>query len=219
MKKFKEKTCKDVFHAFLVEDAYYEGKDEIPCIKTSKDFPNRIITFSKALRTTDYDQWVAFYENDECIARIWNNPRRYLPILKRFRGIIAPDFSLYRTMPIVMQKWSTYKSRALANWFISQGIEVIPNVRFADPRSYEFCFLGVEHYSTIAIGSIGCLNSLIERGFFIDGLKMAVNVLKPKTIVVYGSAPSDIFDIYISQGIRILQFDSNTSAVFKGVTL
>lgn len=43
-----------------------------------------------------------------------------------------------------MQKWSTYQGRALAHWWGENGMEVIPNVRFADERSYEFCFSGIE---------------------------------------------------------------------------
>ena len=55
------KGCKDVFHAFLVEKASYDGDEEIPCIKTSKLIPEKVITFSKALKTTNYNQWVVFY--------------------------------------------------------------------------------------------------------------------------------------------------------------
>lgn len=141
-----QKMKRDIFRAFLVERAEYEGVEEIPCIRTSNLVPERVIPFSKALKTNDYDQWVVFYEQDEKFFRLWNTPRKYLNILKKFQGVITPDFSLYRNMPLVMQKWSTYQGKAIGVWLQNEGIEVIPNIRFADERSYEFCFDGVEKY-------------------------------------------------------------------------
>ena len=105
--------CKDVFHAFLVADATYDGKLEIPCIEPEKTLPNRLIPFSKAARSSDFGAWIHFYEDDVTFERLWNNPHRYLPILKRFAGVITPDFSLYRDMPLVMQHWNIYRSRAV----------------------------------------------------------------------------------------------------------
>lgn len=46
------KECKDVFHAFLVEKANYEGDEEIPCIKTSILIPlsrKKLLHFQKRL--------------------------------------------------------------------------------------------------------------------------------------------------------------------------
>ena len=43
----------DVFHAFLVEKADFEGVEEIPCIKTSRLLPGGVIPFSKALHAMD----------------------------------------------------------------------------------------------------------------------------------------------------------------------
>ena len=48
-----------------------------------------------------------------------------------------------------------------------------------------------------------------EREFFIRGLDYAVEKLRPKTIIVYGTAPDAIFSKYSSAGIRVLQFDSD----------
>lgn len=212
------KECKDVFHAFLVEKANYEGTEEIPCIKTSILIPQKVITFSKALTSTDYDQWVVFYEQDERFIRLWNKPHKYLNILKKFKGVITPDFSLYRNMPLVMQKWATYQGKALGVWLQNEGIEIIPNVRFADERSYDFCFDGVEKNSTVAIGTHGCIKKLTDRAYFEKGLSKMVEQLQPKTIIVYGAAPDYIFGEYKEMGIRIIQFDSEFAVSHKAVS-
>lgn len=212
------KGCKDVFHAFLVEKANYEGTEEIPCIKTSILIPQKVITFSKALTSTDYDQWVVFYEQDERFIRLWNKPHKYLNILKNFQGVITPDFSLYRNMPLVMQKWATYQGKALGVWLQNEGIEIIPNVRFADERSYDFCFDGVEKNSTVAIGTHGCIKKLTDRAYFEKGLSEMVEQLQPKIIIVYGAAPDYIFGKYKEMGIRIIQFDSEYAVSHKAVS-
>lgn len=211
------KGCKDVFHAFLVEKANYDGIEEIPCIKTSKFLPSRVIPFSKALRSTDFDRWVVFYEHDEQFVRLWNNPRKYINILKKYKGVITPDFSLYRNMPLVMQKWSTYQGKAIGVWLQNEGIEIIPNVRFADERSYNFCFDGVEKHSTVALGTHGCIKKLTDRAYFEKGLAEMVNRLQPQTIIVYGTAPDTIFGNYKEKGIRIIQFDSEYALSHKAV--
>ena len=117
--------CRDVFHAFLVEKATYEGFLEIPKIDYGEFRPNRLITFSKAISSKDYNCWVHFYEDDVAFERIWNNPKKYLPILAKFNGVICPDFSLYRDMPLIMQYWNIYRSRAIGRWLQDNGVSTI----------------------------------------------------------------------------------------------
>lgn len=66
---------------------------------------------------------------------------------------------------------------------------MIPNIRFADERSYGFCCAGVEYGSTIAIGSHGCIKLKTEREYFRRGIKFVAQKLHPKTAIVYGAAP------------------------------
>ncbi len=209
----------DVFRAFLVQNADYDGRIELPCFHTSDKLPNRLIPFSKAMErtNTDFDRWVMFYEHDKKFERLWNKPRAYLDKLKRFRGIISPDFSLYRNMPLVMQEWNTYRGRALAHWLQENGIEVIPNVRFNDERTYEFCFDGIERNKTIAVGTHGCIKRIEDRELFKLGLRETVERLSPKNIIVYGAAPDDIFGEYKKLCINITVFEREFSMSRKKV--
>ena len=111
-------------------------------------------------------------------------------------------------MPLVMQQWNTYRSRAIGHWLQENGIPVIPNVRWGDERTYDLCCAGVPRNSTIAVGSHGCIKLLQERPYFINGLDYAVQKLRPVIVIVYGTAPDYIFDKYREQGIEIMQFDS-----------
>lgn len=210
----------NVFHSFLVEKADYDGYFELPKIRTSSQLPDRVITFSKAMARTwnDFDCWVMFYEHDVNFERLWHNPKQYLAKLKKFKGIISPDFSLYRNMPLCMQMWNTYRGRAIAVWLQNNGVEIIPNVRFNDERTYEFCFDGIEKFKTVAVGTHGCIKNRIDKDYFKDGLAEMVRRLSPRTIIVYGAAPDDIFKKYRDASINIMPFESEFSKSRKQVT-
>ncbi len=210
----------DVFHAFLVENAEFDGYIELPVIKTSDNLPKKVVTFSKAMTKslTDFDCWVVFYEHDKEFERLWNNPKQYSDKLKKFKGVISPDFSLYRNMPLVMQMWNTYRGRALAVWLQNKDVEIIPNVRFGDERTFSFCFDGIEENKTVAVGTHGCIKRKEDKIFFKVSLARMVQRLSPKTIIVYGSAPDNIFKPYKDMGINIIVFESEFSKSRKQVT-
>ena len=217
----KEREIKrDMFHSFLVENADYDGFFELPIIRTSEKLPDRVVSFSKAMSKTwnDFDFWVVFYEDDVKFERLWNNPKQYLGKLKKFKGVISPDFSLYRNMPLVMQMWNTYRGRAIAVWLQNNGIEIIPNVRCGDERTFSFCFDGVEENKTVAVGTHGCIKRKEDKIFFKTGLARMVQRLSPKTIIVYGAVPDSIFKPYKDMGINIIAFESEFSKSRKQAT-
>ncbi len=120
-------------------------------------------------------------------------------------------------MPLVMQQWNIYRSRALAHWLQENGVPVIPNVRFGDERTYETACLGIPKHSTISVGSHGCIKLNREREYFKSGLDYIVDRLQPSAIVVYGAAPDSVFGEYQKQGIKILHFDSEFNQSRKAV--
>ena len=133
------------------------------------------------------------------------------------QGVISPDFSVYRDMPLVMQQWNIYRSRAIGHWLQENGIPVIPNIRFGDDRTFELSCAGINKHGVIAVGSHGCIKLLNERKYFINGLKYVIDKLKPQTIVVYGATPDEVFAQYKEAGIEILQFDSDFMQSRKAV--
>lgn len=210
--------CKDVFHAYLVENAQYAGDWEFPCINPEESLPVRLIPFSKTKHSKDNEAWVHFYEDDANFECFWNRPSAYLARLRRFAGVITPDFSLYRDMPLVMQNWNIYRSRALGTWLQEKSIPVIPNVRWGDERTFSSSCAGISEHTTIAVGSHGCMKCALDRHFFVRGLEYAIAALKPKVIIVYGTAPKAIFEKYRDAGITILQFDSEFALSRKAVS-
>lgn len=78
----------DVFRSELVRGAQFSPLFEFPQLKAVYCKPARAVPFEKACTVSNHDQWVHFYTHDRNFERIWSNPKRYLPILQRFTGVI-----------------------------------------------------------------------------------------------------------------------------------
>ncbi len=208
----------DVFKAWLVQDAEFAGKYEFPKVKACDAVPERAVPFDKAMRTKDKEQWVHFYMHDHRFACIWHNPTAYLAGLKQFQGVISPDFSLYRDMPLGMQIYNTYRSRAIGYWLQQNGVLVIPNVRWGDERTYDFCFDGIAKHTTVAVSTNGCIRQHIDREYFKQGLLVMVERLHPKVIVYYSNTPKDIFDPCRDAGVSIVSIENFHATVRKKVS-
>ena len=124
--------------------------------------------------------------------------------------------SLYRDMPLVMQQWNTYRGKALGHWWQAQGLEVIPNVRTADKRSFPFSCYGVPHGSPICMGIHGCVRIREERELFKAGLLYVIKIVRPSHIIFYGAVPKDIMEICSASNVMFLQFPSEFALSRKG---
>lgn len=213
MKKQKKDHggCKDIFRAFLIENAKFSGMYDIPVIRAEHSVPRKLIRFSDACREKkDYNQWVMFYENDFEFERIWNQPRRYLRILSKFEGVITPDFSLYYDMPLAMQIWNIYRSRAIGSWLQHNGVRVIPNIRVGARDTMEVSCTGIPKHNIIAMGTLGCLDDLAYREKFEQNVEIITELLEPETIVVYGGLPS-VFSRLKKRGISVVHSPADYS--------
>ena len=200
----------DVFNTYLLHDAEYAGELEMPVLKGVQATPNKLVPFSKAMvkSFTERDCWICFYEHDINFLRLWRHPEKYLAKMLEFNGIISPDFSMYRNMPAIMQYWSCFMGRAIAHRYQADGGMVIPNVRLSDRRSHRFCLDGLPRNSTIAIGTHGCIKHAEDRHYTRIAVEEAVMRLNPVRIIVYGSAPDDVFVAAIERGVEVVEFKS-----------
>ena len=210
---------KDVYNAFLFEGAKYKGFYEFPEIKATFDIPNKLIKFSKAMlsSTKDYNQWVHFYEEDDKFYRLWRNPERYLKKLKEFNGVVLPDFSLYRNIPLAKQLDNILNSRAIGNWLQNNGVKVIPNIRFGDYRTYRCSCDGIARHCVIAVGSHGTMKHKRDREIFISGFEYVITRLQPTTVILYGTYPSELLNKYATEGIRVMLYESEYATNHKEV--
>jgi hypothetical protein len=204
----------DGYLSYLVEGAEFVSKYQLPRILPQEiPVPQALLPFDKR-NSSDKQQTVHFYMLDKTFSQVLRNANKYLDALKQFQSVISPDYSLYRDMPLCLQITNTYLNHALAYFFQRQGIKVIPNVRWGDQRSYEFCFEGIPQGQMVAISTLGCINSPENKAFFRLGLEEMLARLYPKIVLVYGRMPQDVFtDLHSST--HFYSFESYT-AIKKG---
>lgn len=208
------------YNAFMLEGAKFVGKYDIPeCPCTATTIPENLIAYSDIGRSNQpVDAFVHFYINDREFdtprGGIWNNPTTALQKLKRYRGVITPDFSTYQDMLAADKIYNTRRMRTFGFWLTKQGFEVINNVRWGTPETYEYCFEGIPQNSILSVGTIGCLKEKRDWNRFSDGLQEMIKRLRPNTILVYGSAPDELFEKYRSEGISIISYRSRIQLYF-----
>ena len=217
MADLEAKPKGDEFKSYLVQGARFSTQYEFPFLLKSNAKSTQAIPFDKASRQPVHDQWIHFYIYDRYFECVWNNPQQYLPLFKRFEGVITPDFSLYRELPLAMQIWNTYRGRAIGYWLQSNGIPIIPNVRWGDERTYTFAFEGLEQGGSVAVSTNGCIQSKLERNYFKNGLTKMIEALSPETIINYSYAPEDIFGDCRKQGIKVISIENYAITVRRVV--
>lgn len=211
MKKLnkEKKSCKDVFNSFMLSGSDYEGFLEIPKVDGINEVPDDLVSFSKIQASGDYSKWIHPYEHDYVIERIWKYPQKYLPIIKKYAGIISPDFSLYRDMPLIMQIYNIFRSRMIARWLQDNGVKVIINVRFGDRRTYKIACMGIPKHCTIAIGTHGTMKFREDRKVLEEGVAFVLKELEPNVLIIYGTASKRIIDLCKKANVQLKVFQSD----------
>ena len=191
----------DDFHDYLVEGASLVGKEKIPMLMEldNIDIPKDLIPYEKAKKTKDKNdrkKYVHFYQHDKTFSEVLTATKSEMKTLQKFDGVITPDCSLLIGRSPCLQITNTYFNRAVGFYLQKHGLSVIPNIRWSDKASYKFCFLGVPKHYIVAISTHGCIFYPEERKRFKDGLKVMLETLEPRAILVHGYMPDDIFGEY-----------------------
>ena len=173
------------------------NKWNIPEIKGIKEFDESIEfigfnyakTFSKANKT---NFGIHFFLDDYQFNRLWNNPDKYIEMLKKFKCLLSPDFSMYTDYPKAMQLWKHYQKHWIGAYLERQGIKIIPTIGWSDHESYKWCFDGEPKNSIVAISSIGTQRYEESKRLFIDGYAEMKKKLKPSKVLFWGKIPKEL---------------------------
>ena len=192
----------DGFRSWLVGAADFESLLEMPRLALPKriEIPHNLIPFSRVAFTKDFAEYVHFYEHDTVFRDFLDNPEQYIQALYRFPGILTPDCSLYRDMPLILQLCNVYMSRAAGCFLQEQGMNVLPSLRWGDERSYQplftsipFAFLGIEKHGIEAVSTYGCIRGKENKRYFHDGFQAMLKYLEPEIVLIHGAMPRDVF--------------------------
>lgn len=171
-------------HAYDPDEA--DGFYNIPHLAREKHVPTHLINFNEILCSCDFSAGVHFFIDDYRFERIWNQPEKYINILKRFDCVFTPDFSLYRDMPMAMKIWNIYRNRLIGQMCQRAGIITIPTVSWAEPATFDFCFDGIEPGGVVAVSSVGVMRDNEAMEIFRAGMKRMIEICQPETILFYG---------------------------------
>lgn len=159
---------------------------QMPIIQNNGFIPDDLIGFNYAKTSENKNCGIHFYVDDYQFERVWNKPEDYTDILFDYDCILSPDFSLYTDMPMPMKIWNVYRSRFIGNYYQSKGINVIPTLSWAEPETFKFCFEGIPEGSIVSVSTIGVKENKDALKIWRDGMRAAIDKIKPSTVLVYG---------------------------------
>ena len=165
-----------------------EGKYQMPIIEPEHHVPSSLIGFNYALSSGDTSAGIHFYVDDYQFERVWNDPQKYIEVLRDYDCVLTPDFSLYLDMPIAMKLWNVFRSRLIGQMCQDAGLIVIPTVSWAEKETFEFCFDGLPVGAVLSISTIGVKNSPEAMQIWRDGVDELIKRKKPKALLIYGGA-------------------------------
>lgn len=126
---------------------------------------------------------VHFFVDDYRFCGVYNQPERSLRKYSQYAFLLSPDFSTYADMELWRQIESVAKNRWVGAYWQANGLTVIPTISWSTPRSYEFCFDGVERNSVVAVSTLGCRKARLQ---FLRGYNAMLDKLSPETVICFG---------------------------------
>ncbi len=185
----------DGFQNHLTTDAFLVGAPGIPMLMDLQNtqIPKGLVPFAKIKTCSDKHRYVHFYMHDKEFSRALTATTRYLEDLKLYDGVITPDCSLLINQAPCLQQANTYMNRAVGFFLQKNGIPVIPNIRWSDESSFDYCFLGVPKHSIVCVSTHGCIHTKAQHYMFKLGMRAMLEELEPSSVLVHGRMPDDIF--------------------------
>lgn len=185
----QENTQRRVANILNLENGQFPGAGpyDIPVLYPETELPpiREWIGFNYVMSDRDPEgKAVHFFIDDYQFERIWNEPRRYVDVLKRYVCVATPDFSPYGDMPLAAQIWNHYRKHWVGAFWQSQGVTVIPTLRSSADERFNKLWLDGEPYGGIVLMSfmwdvdtgedeLTRYNEVLER-------------LSPKKMFIYG---------------------------------
>lgn len=188
------------------------GQYEIPEIRpVDMDVSGcEFVRFDRAMRERcPQNKIVHFFMDDYIFDRIWRDPERYMRVLKRFRAIVAPDFSLYTDHPKAIQIYNHFRKHWLSAYWQSVGLTVIPSIRWIeyDISGFSWCLDGEPKGSTICVSTQGGIKGQARKDDFIRGLQVTIDMLHPSRLIIFGDTFPELLDLRYAGDIDYVDSD------------
>ena len=145
------------------------------------------IPFNYAMSEKDrHNKGCHFYLDDYQFERLWNNPERYVEILREFKYVLTPDFSLFTDFPKAINMYNHFRKHWVAAYLQERGVNIIPTICWADRDSFEYCFVGEPENGIVSVSSTGVNMSPKTKEKFMAGYEEMIIRLNPKMVLFFG---------------------------------
>lgn len=166
-----------------------QGRWNIPLIHKQKlDISAVSLIACSDTRSEDNDRnrvnGVHFFVDDYRFEDVYSHPARTLKKYGQYAFLLTPDFSTYADMDLWRQLESVAKNRWVGAYWQDNGLTVIPTISWSTPRSFDFCFDGVEQNAIVAVSTLGCKRSKLQ---FMRGYDAMLDKLNPQNIICFGA--------------------------------
>ena len=228
--KRPRKSDEDVFLAKKLKNANFNtGFYQVPEINdVNIDKPRGLVLWSNRHKCKDKQNYgLIFYEYDckfDDKDGIYNilkygtdeEIQQLIDEIKEYSFVVCPDYSVYGNFPNYKQIDAMSRSREVGYILSTYDIKIVPNFRATYEWTYELALTGICYNGIVSIGTLGCLRDKESRILLKNSVQALVEYINPRTIIVYGYAPDDIFQVARDAGADIWQFDSEISKAFGG---
>lgn len=187
------RTLYDYFNLDIFSTLPTVGKEQMPVLEpvdADIKLPNDMVAFDEAFTKKKTNCIVHFFTDDRRFLRIFRNPKKYLPFLKKCAAVIEPDLSQYINMPYALRQVHAWLNRALAAWLQMQGVKIIQNITWSLKDSYEYSLQGRAKNTIVAVNCTGILGTDFSKYLWKQGYKNVVLPLNPTKILRYGDRMS-----------------------------
>lgn len=180
-----------------LKTAFYDGvgKYDVPMLRRIEEWEvdiDKWVTFNYAKNTSfPAKTGVEFFIWDQQFERVWNQPDRYLEVLRKFDCVLEPDFSTYIDFPLAVQIFNHYRNQWVARYWQEHGLLVVPTIEWGTKDSYSWCFDGVPKNSVVAVSNVGCMNNKDNARLFLDGWNEMLRRLEPSKILLFAKTVDD----------------------------
>nr|WP_027871320.1 DUF4417 domain-containing protein [[Eubacterium] cellulosolvens] len=193
----KEQEVQHFFRWDLIESADFVGPHHHPKLSAVLELPEvkRLVTLNNAPSEKRPEECgLCFYTKDSVIERIWNNPVKYLSVIKRFPLVIGLDYSILCNMFYPQQVYNCWRNYVMTYWLQCNHPVVIPNAGYGGQETFSWAFDGLPEDSWLAITTQGCLDSYVLKWSLLNGLHELIRQKHPRGILVYGRFPKEWMD-------------------------
>ena len=169
----------------------WQKENLLPPLKGCQQVPQCLIPITDVDRIVWPGAFVHSFKDDykfDGRNGVWHQTQAYCTkfLMKKF-GALTPDFSTPLNLHEIFCRYNLLRSRMVGWEMESWGIPVISTLIWWSEDSLEFCLTGLPTESVCAVSTVCIMRSNEDKRMFQKCLLKACDILRPSTLLVYGS--------------------------------